>query len=395
MISWAVLTGSLFLAIQGCAGGDAWRQLTQEETSELEMASQAWPEFETKDTDDGQALREVSRLYYAYHCLDADKQKIYLEMLDALTDLESDAVLSTTDKSVLDQIFACVMGDHPELFYVEGYQYTEYMYGSEVTGITFSGTYAMSKEEADQTRVLIDQKAASCLADIPVDGDDYDTVRALYEWLIGNTEYDPAAGNDRDIRSVFFEGRSVCQGYAKAMQYLLQKADITCLFVTGYTGDERHGWDIVEVNGEFYHLDPTWGDVSYAPSGEDSLSQSAAPSINYDYFLVTSEEIARTHTVEEVVELPACTAVRDNYFVREGLYFETYDPERLAAVFDSEASRASGCVTIKCSSDESYALMMEHLIGQQKIFDHIDRQTASVAYTSDEVQRTISFWNIY
>ena len=65
-------------------------------------------------------------------------------MFDALTDMKSGVPLSTVDKSVLDVVFACVMNDHPELFYVDGYQYTEYTLGDVVTGITVSAVLSAS-----------------------------------------------------------------------------------------------------------------------------------------------------------------------------------------------------------------------------------------------------------
>ena len=150
----------------------------------------------------------------------------------------------------------------------------------------------------------------------------------------------------------------------------------------------------MRVNGEYYYLDPTWGDASYSSGGGDGIPDGFVPSINYDYFLVTTDEITRTHSIEKVVELPQCTAVADNYFVREGLYFDNYDEAGLAAVFGSEAARAAGYVTLKCSSSETYEQMVQTLIASQKIFDFVDKQGESIAYTSNDEQRTISFWNI-
>ncbi|MDE7477039.1 MAG: hypothetical protein K2M91_03660 [Lachnospiraceae bacterium] len=403
----AALVGSMILLIQGCTyQGDLQYFLRGEERSEEERTEDRNEIDEIDEVEGTEETREyvpdqpktnfqpVSELYYAYHRLGEQEQTIYLEMLDALSGMKSGVPLSTVDKSLLHVVFACVMNDHPELFYVEGYQYTEYTLGNVVTGITFSGTYSMTSAEAAQTRLLIEQKLAACFAQVPLNEDEYSTVKYLYEWLIDNTEYDKTVENNQNICSVFLQGRSVCQGYAKAMQYMLQKADIQCLLVTGFTNGERHGWNLVRVNGEYYYLDPTWGDASYASGGLDGAAESFVPAINYDYFLVTTDEITRTHSIEKVVELPQCTAMDDNYFVREGLYFDNYDEDKLALVFGSEAAKAAGNVTLKCASSETYEQMAQTLISSQKIFDYVDKQGESIAYTSNEEQRTISFWNM-
>lgn len=109
---------------------------------------------------------------------------------------------------------------------------------------------------------------------------------------------------------------------------------------------------------------------------------------------MTTDEITRTHSIEKVVELPVCTAIDDNYFVREGLYFESYDADRLALIFDSEETRTAGSVTLKCDNSETYDLMVQTLIESQAIFDFVDKQGESIAYTSNDEQRTISFWNV-
>lgn len=401
----ALILGTAML-VQGCSAQEKLQYFTQEEASQSE-SRQYEPEIhsESENAQESEAqqnkeqtkpkLKKVSDIYYAYHKLEPDEQQIYLEVLDALTNLETGTKVSTLDKTVLDRIFTCVMNDHPELFYVEGYQYTEYTYGSSITSLTFSGTYSMSDAEVDYYKLLIEQKVKECFTHVPLNEDEYSTVKYLYEWLISNTEYDKNVQDNQNICSVFLQGKSVCQGYAKAMQYMLQRVDIPCLLLTGFTNGERHAWNLVKVDGDYYYLDPTWGDASYAYHGAASAEQGFAPVINYDYFLVTEDEMTRTHSFEKVVELPKCTATEDNYFVREGLLFTAYDEQQLTQIFESDEAKEKDYVTIKCADAESYQQMLSTLIDSQKIFDFIDRQGASISYTANEEQRIISFWNIY
>jgi hypothetical protein len=385
IVSQALAVVCASLLIQGCSLSDSLQYFTPEETTEKAA------EVENITEDE---LLSVSGLYYAYYQLDGELRRIYLEMLYALDGMKENMSLSTLDTSVLDKAFNCVMNDHPELFYVNGYSYTEYTKGSTVTEIGFSGTYSMTSDEREEAQAKIDASVAECMGGIPSGADEYETVKYFYDWVIDNTEYDKTAENNQNICSVFLNGKSVCQGYAKALQYLLQKSGIQCLMVTGYAGSERHAWDLAKVNGGYYYLDPTWGDASYSYSDVEDIADEFVPSINYDYFLVTTDELTRTHSIETLVELPECVDTEENYFVREGLYFSEYDDERLSEVFNSEASREAGYVTIKCA-EGAYDDITTQLIDEQKVFEFIDVQGASISYTLNPKLKTVSFWNIY
>lgn len=362
------------------------------ETVENEENNQEAEDGQASDIALEETLEPVADIYYAYFQLDTVSKKLYHEILSALTNLEESITISTLDKSLIDKVFYSVMNDHPELFYVEGYQYTEYSINQKITSITFQGTYSMTAAEAAATREQIDKQLADCFREVPLNEDEYNTVKYLYDYLIHNTEYDKNAANNQNICSVFLQGRSVCQGYAKALQYMLQNVGMQALVVTGFTNGERHAWNLVRVNGAYYYIDPTWGDASYSYSG-DLSEGSYTPPINYDYFLVTTDELTRTHSIEMVVPLPDCVSVDDNYFVREGLYYTDYNKEMLALVFESDAAKAADYIILKCSTPEVYDEFMQKLISDQEIFDFVASQGGTIAYTSNQNQRTISFWN--
>ncbi len=348
------------------------------------------PEQVTADKDD--ALRRAQENCYAFAQLSGEEQDLYLEILDALLYFRENVKLSSCDKELISRIFQCVLNDHPEIFYVEGYTYTEYTLGSLLKKITFTGSYSISREEAEKKQRQIDSYVNQCLAGIPEGADEYGKVKYIYEYLIHHTDYDVAAKDSQNICSVFLERKSVCQGYAKATQYLLNRAGIYSTLVLGsVVGGEGHAWNLVRIDGAYYYVDTTWGDASYQAVGSD-YPEGEIPTINYDYLCVTSGQMEQTHTFDNVVELPLCTAMEANYYVREGLYFETWDEEKIEKIFEDSYRKGDSYVTLKCAGEDVYQRMWEALIGEQGIFRYLDCQGGSVSYVDNEKQYSLSFW---
>lgn len=388
-----IITCVIIITLCGCEEIEHVNEGLSSELSDIIMSYQSEPQTQSKEPE---TVREMTEVYYSYHKLNETEQNLYLEIYDALTTMSAEKRISTLDSEQLDRIFECVLNDHPELFYVEGFKYTEHFLGDTLTGISFEGTYSMTKEEAKLALAQMEQSLSDCMSEVPLNEDEYSTVKYLYEYLIDNTEYDKDADNNQNIRSVFLGHRSVCQGYAKAMQYMLQKVGIQSFLVTGYTGTERHAWNLVRVNGKYYYLDPTWGDASYSYSGNEGMeNETFLPPINYDYFLVTTSEIAKTHSFEDLVALPACDSIEDNYYVREGLYFEQYNRQQLENIFDSEAVKQEDYVTLKCADSQVYREMLSEMIDERQIFGIIKNNGGAISYASNEELCTISFWNIF
>ena len=382
-----LLTGMLIMT--GCLAY-AWQTLPHRQ-SDLYIQEDFGAEQEkTKET--GQVIRRDDESGYAYRMLTEEEQILYLEIRDALIGFKEDVKLSSDDKDEISHAFQCVLNDHPEIFYVDGYTYTEYTLGDILKKITFTGTYRFNREEIQQKQEQIDSYVNRCLAEIPDDADDYGKVKYIYEYLIHHTEYDAAAEDNQNICSVFIEGRSVCQGYAKATQYLLNKAGIFSTLVLGrVVGGEGHAWNLVQIDNKYYYVDTTWGDASYQAVGGGYPGEKI-PTINYDYLCVSTEQMNLTHELANVVELPECNSMEDNYYVREGLYFTQWNQEQIERIFREEYEKGSAYVTLKCDSYDVYSRMHDALITNQEIFRYLDCPDGVISYSDDERQYSMSFW---
>lgn len=383
-----LLSGAL-LYVSGSLPERESRFYKQEEVG-AEQTVEKLPEQVLARTDD--TLREAQENCYAFGRLTKEEQDLYLEILDALLYFRENVRLSTCDKELISHIFQCVLNDHPEIFYVEGYTYTEYTLGTLLKKITFTGSYSISREEAEQKQVQIEDYVNQCLAEMPEDADEYGKVKYIYEYLIHHTDYDAAAKDSQNICSVFLERKSVCQGYAKATQYLLNRVGIFSTLVLGrVVGGEGHAWNLVRIDGQYYYVDTTWGDASYQAVGSD-YPAGKIPTINYDYLCVTTEQMEQTHTFDNVVDLPVCTATDANYYVREGVYFEEWDEERVAKIFADSYRKREAYVTLKCAGEAVYQKMRKTLIEEQGIFGYLDCQGGAVSYVENEKQYSLSFW---
>lgn len=329
---------------------------------------------------------------YGYNQLNETEKNLYTDLLTGLANFSEQIEIQTLEPDVLEKVFNCVMADHPEIFYVSGYHYTGYADGEKISKMTVRGEYTYTKPEVDALQKKIDVSTTRILSEIDMDATEYEKVKYVYESIINRTEYDLEAPDSQNICSVFLNKKSVCLGYAKATQYLLQKLGIDTFLVTGSVKNgESHAWNLVKVDGDWYYLDSTWGDAYYRM--EDVTTQDVQKNaVNYDYFCVTTNQLKRTHTIKSFVNLPVCTATKANYYVAENAFFTEYDEERIEQLFTEAKAEGKECLRLKCATDNVYDTMHRELIENRHIFRFLDQKQGKVSYTNNAELRSVSFW---
>ncbi len=342
-------------------------------------------------------LKDKQKGKYAYERLTEYGKTLYVEILTIMQNTAENILVSTTSDEAIDLVFDYVMADHPELFYVDGYKYTNYTVNGEVTKVSFTGNYLYDDAEIARRQTLINDYVNKCLAGAPSSEDDYYAIKYVYEYLIQNTEYDIEAEDNQNICSVFIGKKSVCNGYSKAAQYLLNKLGVECTLVTGTVTTKRssgvrHAWNLVLCNDSYYYMDVTWGDSSYQTNNGENADATRLPMVNYDYLCVTTEEIAKNHTISDKIEMPICNNMKDNYYVREDEYFTSPELTLVGELFERRYKDGSQNVVIKCSSDYVYSELFEELVTQRRVFDYLEDYTSTVSYTTFADTNTIIFW---
>ncbi len=273
-----------------------------EEQEEEEKDEHAKPShIGSKPVGDEIEMSTFGMMRYSYSKLNEEERELYREIYMVLYNHTEEVTLASKDADQADKVFHLVMNDHPEIFYVTGYSMNKYMQGDTTMYIEFTGTYDKTKEEADEAQHYIDDYVDECLAGMPQSDKDYDKVKYVYEYIIEHTEYDLNAEDNQNILSVFSTGRTVCQGYAKATQYILNEMGIPCLLITGVVkGGESHAWNEAFVDGHWTYIDTTWGDASYRNiSTGDTWNE-----ISYEYLCVGEKDFNTTHHDNSLIELP-------------------------------------------------------------------------------------------
>ena len=95
---------------------------------------------------------------------------------------------------------------------------------------------------------------------------DVEKVEAVYEYIVLNACYDWENYKKSTVPKVSYEaygimieGIGVCAGYARAFSQFMNKLGIECKVITSKAMD--HAWNLVKIDGVWYHVDITWGDA--------------------------------------------------------------------------------------------------------------------------------------
>lgn len=148
----------------------------------------------------------------------------------------------------------------------------------------------------------------------------------VYMWIISYCNYNLNSAYNQEIDSVFVRRNSVCTGYAKATQFLLNQLGIESQLVFGQLNNspqknDRHCWNIVKLSGKYYHLDTSLGDKNNQHLLErigigikDILFDNHC---SYNFFAVSTEDILQTHSIEDIDKLPLCKDSLDRNVILE------------------------------------------------------------------------------
>lgn len=262
------------------------------------------------------------RFYYAQYS-EAD-QLIYREIYQGLIQQEKEICVHSSDADHCNTIFHTVIFDFPELFWTDG----------SGVSTTYDGTYTEVKPnyqytgaEKEKMESEIESAVTGIVSGIPAEYGEYDKIKYVYEYMVNSIAYVEDAPDNQNIYSSLVRKETVCAGYAKATQYVLQRLGIYCAYVigdaTGPNGVEGHAWNMVQCNGQYYYVDTTWADPYYANSG------STSDEVIYDYLCCSESTISGTHIKDKNYIYPECNSDDLNYYRLNGLYYETASESQL------------------------------------------------------------------
>lgn len=308
------------------------------------------------------AQSEEGHQEYYFKQLTEEEQRVYRELLKGIRAREKEFYLTISDDDSIDRSYHAVLKDHPEIFWVHNREKIYKTTYSDSDYCVFTPGYTYTDGEIDEIQTAMEQSFQEVRALIPEDAGDYEKVRIVYTYVIDHTQYQTGE-DDQSIAGVFWKKSAVCAGYAGAVQYLLERLNIPCIYVDGSTkgSTEGHAWDIVKIGQEYYYVDATNGDQPDFLNG-DAAQLEEHKTIIYDYLCPFPEEYERTYTPSEELTVPACTAKDLDFYVLNQGYFEDYSWQDIYDYCKMRLDNGAAVVRFKFGGQEAFSEACQELL---------------------------------
>ena len=289
---------------------------------------------------------------YYYNNLPEGLHEIYREMyVHIMMNEDSGDIMSKVNADDFWKAYYAVLADHPEIFWVgSSAQIKESGLTKEVVSYSFETT--VPTEARASMKENLEAAADGCIMQISADATDYQKIKYVYEYLIDTVEYSSGSADSQNIQSALLYRASVCAGYSKAFQYILNRMGLFCTYVTGTIKDGGdHGWNMVRIGGNYYYVDVTWGDPVFA-NRMDHIDSGQTK--NYNYLCCTEYDLFKTHVPSDAIPLPSCTSDDYNYYKLNGFYYEYYDYNTIYNALMQSVWNGNSNIVLKFGSQEAY-----------------------------------------
>ena len=241
---------------------------------------------------------------YYYSQLPKSHQAVYHDLKTGLLALSPAISVDRLDFPVLGEILLKLRLDCPEIFYVPG---CSYRYNPQGNSVDVVPEYLFDKGKIRTHRQALSARMEKLLRPVR-DKPPLEQERYIHDFICGNVRYDKLKKPySHEIIGALGQGVSVCEGTAKAVKALCDQLGLWCIVAMCGNNPEkgiryRHTWNILRLNGKYYHLDATF---------DSTLSGSGG--VRYDYFNLDDGALFRDH--EPVLfPVPPCTDSRQSWY---------------------------------------------------------------------------------
>lgn len=266
----------------------------------------------------------------------------------------------------------------------------KYRAGTESMVTTFEYRYTKSEynRRVENAKVALNRARYIVASMITPSMSDFYKEKVLHDYIINNTGYDYQSYLSDTISEEAYEeygclvlGTAVCEGYAKTMKLLCDLSGLECMLVVGETinssSNEGHAWNIVRIDGEYYHVDVTYDDP-ISPDGSDILT--------YQYFNLADNEMALYNSWNRA-SYPICDSTRYNYYTKYGMVAsnrEAFDKLVLKAL---DERRPIIEIKVKDYSKSNYSNIYDTIHSM----DHVKKYSRSINDMSGIIRLSVQY----
>lgn len=230
-----------------------------------------------------------------YNCLTKEQRRIYCILLTAANKMTTGWIslgnCKSTYQTDISVAYRAVMSDYPDLFWLpssyflgnRGKPYSDVLIAFCYHTDDSNCDYIIRTGDRDKMKSELETVVSSIIDGAKNFDSVYEKELYIHDRICEKASYE--VSSDPLIYTAYgalVSGKAVCEGYSRAMQLICSKIGIPCVLVYGDAQGEGHMWNVINVDGGWYHLDVTW---------DDSNSE-----IYHTYFNLCDSEILESHT---------------------------------------------------------------------------------------------------
>ncbi len=267
--------------------------VTEPEVTDITDENEAQEIIDNTGVGETGENEEFDPLFYPYyHMLNERGKRLYKQIYansNAL--IEEFKPVEDCTPGEFASSYNCCYYDHPELFWMDLNSYYETDYTGRVIKIGLKFYKEIS--DVESAKKTFNEAAEKILAGAEGLSTDYEKEKYIHDLLADKITYQ-FNSLDQSAYSSIPKDFTVCAGYARAFQYLMQQLGVPTYFTVGW-GGEMHAWNIIKLEDDYYNVDVTWDDQD---------------TIIYDFFNVSDRQNVMHTRMYESRYLPPCNGTK-------------------------------------------------------------------------------------